>query len=66
MDVGAKSEVLGILRKFGEQGYGVLVVSSEPETILAVSQRVIVMTHGEIVARMKNENLNKDALMRLL
>jgi ribose transport system ATP-binding protein len=66
MDVGAKSEVLGILRKFGEHGYGVLVVSSEPETILAVSQRVIVMTHGEIVARMKNENLNKDALMRLL
>jgi ribose transport system ATP-binding protein len=66
MDVGAKSEVLGLLRRFGEQGYGVLVISSEPETILAVSNRVIVMSRGEIVARMKNENLDKDELMRLI
>lgn len=66
MDVGAKSEVMGILRKFGEQGYGVLVVSSEPETVLALAEQVIVMSHGEIVARMVNKNLDKDALMRLL
>jgi ribose transport system ATP-binding protein len=66
MDVGAKGEVLGLLRRFGEQGYGILVVSSEPETILAVSNRVIIMSRGEIVARMKNENLDKDALMRLI
>jgi ribose transport system ATP-binding protein len=66
MDVGAKSEVVSILRKFGEQGYGVLVVSSEPETVLALAEQVIVMSHGEIVARMKNDNLDKDALMRLL
>jgi len=66
MDVGAKSEVVNILRQFGEQGYGVLVVSSEPETILALAEQVIVMSHGEIVARMKNDNLDKDALMRLL
>ena len=66
MDVGAKSEVLGLLRQFSEQGFGVLVVSSEPETILAISDRVIVMSRGKIVARMKNENLDKDALMRLI
>ncbi len=66
MDVGAKSEVLGLLRKFGSEGYGVLVVSSEPETILAVSDRIIVMSRGKIVARMDNKNLDKDALMRLI
>jgi ribose transport system ATP-binding protein len=66
MDVGAKGEVLSLLQRFGEQGYGILVVSSEPETILAVSNRVIIMSRGEIVARMKNENLDKDALMRLI
>jgi ribose transport system ATP-binding protein len=66
MDVGAKSEVLGLLRAFRDQGYGVLVVSSEPETILAVSDRVIIMSRGHIVARMNNQNLDKDALMRLI
>src|SRR5690606_1529393 len=35
MDVGAKSEVLALLRKFRDDGFGVLVVSSEPETVLA-------------------------------
>ncbi len=66
MDVGAKSEVLGVLRNFRNDGYGVVVVSTEPETILAVSDRIIVMSHGAIVAHMENKDLNKDVLLRLL
>ena len=66
MDVGAKSEVLGVLRNFRNDGYGVVVISTEPETVLAVSDRVIVMSHGAIVARMENKGLNKDALLRLI
>jgi ribose transport system ATP-binding protein len=66
MDVGAKSEVMNILRDFRSQGYGVLVISSEPETVLAVCDRVLVMSRGRVVAEMANRNLNKDVLMRLL
>jgi ribose transport system ATP-binding protein len=66
MDVGAKNEVLGILRTLRNEHYGVLVVSSEPETILAVSDQILVMTHGRIVAQMENKNLDKDSLMRLI
>jgi ribose transport system ATP-binding protein len=66
MDVGAKSEVLSILRDFRDQGYGVLVIASEPETVLAVCDRLLVMSRGRVVAEMPNENLNKDVLMRLL
>ncbi|MBN1963689.1 MAG: sugar ABC transporter ATP-binding protein [Anaerolineae bacterium] len=67
MDVGAKSEVLTILRNLRDEGYGVLVITSEPETILAVADRVIVMSRGRIVSEMINtENLDKDSLMRLI
>ena len=66
MDVGAKREVMNILREFRSQGYGVLVVASEPETVLEVCDRIIVMSRGNVVAEMVNENLNKDILMRLL
>lgn len=66
MDVGAKNEVLGILRTLRNEHYGVLVVSSEPETILAVSDRILVMSHGRIVAQMDNQGLDKDSLMRLI
>jgi len=66
MDVGAKNEVLGILLNLRNEHYGVLVVSSEPETVLAVSDRILVMTHGRIVAQMENKDLDKDSLMRLI
>ncbi len=66
MDVGAKSEVLGVLRKFRNEGYGVVVISTEPETVLAVSDRIIVMSHGALVAHLENKDLNKDVLLRLL
>jgi len=66
MDVGAKSEVLSMLREFRNQGYGVVVVSAEPETIIAASDRVIVMSRGKITAQMANHQLNKDTLLRLL
>ena len=66
MDVGAKNEVLSILRNLRNQGYSVLVVSSEPETILAIADRVMVMSHGSTVAEMENSHLDKDVLMRLL
>ncbi|MEP7289525.1 MAG: sugar ABC transporter ATP-binding protein [Chloroflexota bacterium] len=66
MDVGAKSEVLGILRTLRNEHYGVLVVSSEPETVLAVSDQIAVMSHGRIVAQLDNKGLDKDSLMRLI
>ena len=67
MDVGAKSEVLAILRKLRNEGYGVLVVSSEPETVLAVAfDQILVMSHGRTITQMENKGLNKDSLMRLI
>ena len=66
MDVGAKSEVLKIVRDLAEQGIAVLVASSEPETVLAVSDRIVVMSRGRVVRQLMNTNLDKDVLMRLL
>lgn len=66
MDVGAKNEVLSILRKLRNDGYAVLIASSEPETILAVTDRIVAMSRGRIVAQLENKNLDKENLMRLL
>jgi ribose transport system ATP-binding protein len=66
MDVGAKNEVLGLLRTLANQGISVLVTSSEPETVLAVADRIITMSRGKIVAQMENKNLDKDVLLRLI
>lgn len=66
MDVGAKNEVLGILRNLRNEGLGVLLVSSEPETVLAVADQIVTISHGRITGHLANENLDKDTLMRLI
>jgi ribose transport system ATP-binding protein len=66
MDVGAKEEVMHILREFREQGYGILLISSEPESVLNICDRILVMSRGKVVSELMNDNLNKDTLMRLL
>ena len=50
IDVGAKADILALVRRLAGEGSGVIMVSSEFEEILAVSDRVLVMREGRIVA----------------
>ncbi len=63
MDVGAKEEVLNILRELSEAGVGILVISSEPETILSVAEHILVMSKGRIVADFEGVEVTKDMLL---
>ena len=48
VDVGAKSEVYAILRKLKAAGTAVLVVSSDMEEVMAISDRIMVMRAGRV------------------
>ncbi len=48
VDVGAKSEVYTILRKLRAAGTAVLVVSSDMEEVMAISDRIMVMRAGRV------------------
>ena len=50
IDVGAKADILALVRSLAGKGCAVVMVSSEFEEILAVSDRVLVMHEGRIVA----------------
>jgi ribose transport system ATP-binding protein len=63
MDVGAKSDAIRLIGRLAEQGCGVIVVSSEPETVLAVATRVLVARRGRIVKEFFDQSLAKNELM---
>jgi ribose transport system ATP-binding protein len=63
MDVGAKDDVVKIVRGLRDQGIGIVVVSTEPETVLALADRIVVMKKGEIVCEFAGEALGKDRLL---
>ena len=64
MDVGAKDEVLEVILRLRDQGVAILLVSSEPETIIANSDRIIVMSHGRITQHFAEQEVTKAALLR--
>lgn len=53
IDVGAKAEILDTLRRFADEGVGVVVVSSELEEVAAVADRVIVLSEGRRVRELR-------------
>ena len=54
MDVGAKEDVIRILKSLRDRGVAILVLSTEPETILTLADRVTVMKKGAVDARVRH------------
>ena len=46
VDIGAKAEIHQIIRGFAEDGRSIVVVSSEEEELLEISDRVVIFRHG--------------------
>ncbi|MCB2009743.1 MAG: sugar ABC transporter ATP-binding protein [Geminicoccaceae bacterium] len=63
MDVGAKDDVVKIVRALKERRMGVVVVSTEPETILSLADRIMVMRRGRITTEFAGEPVGKDQLL---
>ncbi|MGF6835906.1 ribose transport system ATP-binding protein [Paenarthrobacter sp. TE4293] len=49
VDIGTKSEILGMIRELASAGKAVIVISSEYPELLAVSDRVLVLKDGSII-----------------
>ncbi len=63
MDVGAKDDVVKIVRGLREQGIGIVVASTEPETVLSLADRILVMKKGQITHEFSGEMVSKDRLL---
>ena len=66
IDVGAKVEVYNVMNSLVKQGKCVIMVSSEMPEILGMSDRVIVMRGGEVMATVDrdSEHFNQEDLMK--
>ena len=63
MDVGAKEDVVRIVRHLRDSGIAIIVFSTEPETVLSLADRVLVMRKGEIAHEFAGEAISKDRLL---
>ena len=63
IDVGAKSEIFEIMNHLASQGYGVIFVSSELKEILAMSDRILVMSKGAVTGEFTHQNATEEKLV---
>jgi rhamnose transport system ATP-binding protein len=64
IDIGSKAAVHEFMGELVSQGLSVIMVSSELPEILGMSDRVVVMREGRIVAEHENKDLSAETLVR--
>ena len=65
IDVGSKAEIYTELRRLASQGLAILMVSSDMEEVLAVSDRVGVMHEGKLTGILDRAQATEEAIMSL-
>ena len=61
IDIGSKGEIVALIRELARQGKAVLILSSELAELLAASDRIVVMSNGQLVRDIPRSEL--DAVM---
>lgn len=63
VDVGAKSEIYALIDGLAREGKAVLLVSSELEEVLSMSDRVFVMREGRITGELEGQEATQESVM---
>jgi ribose transport system ATP-binding protein len=63
IDVGAKAEVYRLLRTLADGGVAVMVISSDMEEVLNISDRIAVMHEGALAGILSREQATEEAVM---
>ncbi len=65
VDVGAKSELYDMLRKLADAGVAILMISSDMEEVIGVSDRIAVMHEGVISGFLERAEFSEHNVLQL-
>jgi ribose transport system ATP-binding protein len=65
IDVGAKAEIYRLMRALADSGVAVLMISSDMEEVIGVSDSVAVMHEGRIAGVLARDVCNEENILRL-
>jgi len=64
VDIGAKQEIYNIIEELAAEGMGIILVSSELQEILSMSDRILVFSASRLTATLKREEANEEVIMK--
>jgi ribose transport system ATP-binding protein len=65
IDVGAKAEIYDLMRELAKAGVAILMISSDMEEVLNISDRVAVMHEGRLTGILGRDECTEENVMRL-
>jgi erythritol transport system ATP-binding protein len=63
IDVGAKSEIFEIMSRLAARKFGIIFISSELKEVLAMSDRIVVMSKGAITGELSHQEATEEKLV---
>ena len=64
IDVGAKRDIYELINELVAQGRSIIVISSEMEEIMGISDRILVMREGHITGELSRGEFSPDTIMQ--
>ena len=64
IDVGAKQEIYELINRLTDEGLAIIMISSEMEEIMGMSDRMLVMAEGRIVGELDREEFSQNQIMK--
>jgi ribose transport system ATP-binding protein len=65
VDVGARSEIYALIDQLAGEGVAILMISSDMEEVLGMSDRVLVLHEGRLAGGLSRADLSEEAVMHL-
>ena len=65
IDVGAKKEIYVLMNELAKKGMAIIMISSEMQELLGMSDRIIVMHEGEMMGELKKEDATQEKILEL-
>ena len=65
VDVGAKAAIYEIMGELAQEGYAIIMISSEMPEILGMSDRIIVMCEGRVTGQLSREEATQEKILEL-
>lgn len=61
--MGTKHEIYQIIHRLADEGHSILMVSSEFEELIGVTDRIVVMSEGRLVGAVERAQFDKELLL---
>jgi ribose transport system ATP-binding protein len=65
IDVGAKQEIYHLMSELADNGIAILMISSDMEELLGMSDRIIVLCEGKLAGEVKKEQFKQQQILDL-